>query len=151
MARDPPPGEEHAEMFRAQVGSHSDQLAHETDLRLTHFGDRVAEIVIGGDAVNLDSFAARQALQFLATSPGPVEWIAVWPLAVDLYPVVTKFFRGANEFRQSERFAAIPAAEVGDAVESKFHFDFDEGFSRVHRIALRKMVVKALSSKSHGP
>src|SRR5207247_8976555 len=152
MARDPPPGEEHAEMFRAQVGGHSDQIAHETDLGLTHFGDRVAEVVIGGDAVNLDSFAARQTLQFLATSPGPVQRIAVRTLAIDLYAVVSEFFCGAYEFGQSEGFASIPATEVSDAIESNFHFGFDRGcFSAAHTIALRKMVVKASFSKSQGP
>src|SRR5206468_3473336 len=150
MARDSPPGEEHAEMFRAQVGGHSDQIAHETDLGLTHFGDRVAEVVIGGDAVNLDSFAARQTLQFLATSPGPVQRITVRTLAIDLYAVVSEFFCGANEFGQSEGFAAIPATEVSDAIESNFHFG--RGcFSAAHTIALRKMVVKASFSKSQGP
>src|SRR6266480_1321186 len=114
-------------MFRAQVGSHSNQLVHEADLRLTHLGNRVAEIVIGSDAVNLDAFAARQAVQFLATSLRPVEWIAVRSLAVDLYAVVAKLFRGADEFRQGQGLAPIPAAEIGDAIESEFHFDFAEG------------------------
>src|ERR1041385_7653901 len=152
MARDPPPGEEHAEMFRAQVGGHSDQIAHETDLGLTHLGDRVAEVVIGGDAVNLDSFATRQTLQFLATSPWPVQRIAVRTLAIDLHAVVSELFCRANEFGQSEGFAAIPATEVSDAIESNFHLGFGRGgLSAAHTIAFLKMVVKASFSKSQGP
>src|SRR5204862_6759327 len=82
----------------------------------------------------------------------PVEWIAVRLLAADLYAVAAKFFCGANEFGQSEGFAAIPATEVSDAIESNFHSGFDRGcFSAAHTIALRKMVFNASFSKSHGP
>src|ERR1041385_8468271 len=121
MPCDAPPREEDAQMFCAQVSRHPDQLAHKTDLSLTHFRDRVAEIVVGGDPENLDAFAARQALQFLATSLRPIERIAVRSLAVDLDAVVAECFCGANEFRQGKGFPAIPAAEVGDAIESDFH------------------------------
>jgi hypothetical protein len=38
----------------------------------------------------------------------------VRPLAINLYAVIAKLFCRANEFRQSESFAAIPAAEVGN-------------------------------------
>src|SRR5262245_25457703 len=126
MACDAPPGEEHSQMFRAQVGGHSDQLAHETDLSLSHFRDRVAEIIIGGDAVNLNSFVARQSLQFLATSFGPVERIAVWALAIDFHAVVTESPGGLDQFGKSQGFTSIPEAEIGNAVESEFHLGFDK-------------------------
>src|SRR6266496_1940000 len=150
-------------MFRVQVRSHSNQFAHETDLSLTHFGDRIAEIVVGGDAVNLDAFAARQPLQFLATGLRPVERIAVRPLTIDLHAVVAEFFGGTNEFRQSEGFAAIPAAEIGDAIESNFHkgmsglFEFCRGPENrvmnqraVRRMTKRRMVVTELNEDDPG-
>src|SRR5207247_8463382 len=63
-----------------------------------------------------------------------------------------EFFCGANELRQRKCFAAIPAAQIRDAIESKLHFDFDKGcFPAAHKIALRKIVVKASFSKSQGP
>src|SRR6267143_3681102 len=152
MPCDAPPGEEHAQMFRAQVGSHSNQLARETDLSLTHFGDRVAEVVVGSDSVNLDAFSDGEALQFLATSLRPVERIAMRPLAINLHAVIAEFFGGANEFRQGQGLAAVLATEISDAIESEFHFGFAEGcFLAAHKITLRKRVVKALSSKSQGP
>src|SRR5262249_3147176 len=121
-----------------------------TDLRLAHFGHGIAEIVIGGNGVNLDAFAVRQALQFLAARLRPVERVAVRPFAINLDAVVAELFRGANEFRQSERFAAIPAAQIRNAVESDFHLD-EVCFSAAHTIALLKIVVNASFSKSHGP
>src|SRR4030095_13007709 len=99
----------------------SNQFAHETDLSFAHFGNGVAEIVVGGHAVNFDPFAARAALQLLTTLLRPVERIAVRPLAINLHAVIAKLFCSANEFRQSESFAAIPAAEVGNCIESNFH------------------------------
>src|SRR5256885_640846 len=108
-------------MFRAQVGSHANQIVYEANLSLTHLGHGIAEIVIGSDAVNLDTFSGGKALQFLATSLRPVEWIAMRSLAIDLNAVVAEFLGRTNEFRQREGFAAIPAAEVGDAVKSNFH------------------------------
>src|SRR6267143_618099 len=107
MPGDAPPGEEHAQMFRAQVGSHSNQLAHETDLSLTHFGDRVAEIVIGSDTVNLDAFSDGEALQFLATSLRPVERIAMRPLAINFHAVIAKSAGGFDQFRKSQGFTPI--------------------------------------------
>src|ERR1041385_3272743 len=125
MPCDATPREEDAQMFCAQVSRHPDQLAHKTDLSLTHFRDRVAEIVVGGDPENLDAFAARQALQFLATSLRPIERIAVRSLAVDLDAVVAECFCGANEFRQGKGFPAIPAAERSEEhtseLQSRLH------------------------------
>jgi hypothetical protein len=123
MPCDAPPGEEHAQMFRAQVGSHSSQLAHETDLSLTHFRDRVAEIVIGGDGVDLNSFAVRHGPQLFASPRRPVEGIAVRSLAVNLHAIIAKSACGFDQFRKSQGFAPIPGAEIGDAIESEFHFD----------------------------
>src|SRR5438445_2308424 len=121
MTCDAPPSEEHPQMFRAQVGSHSNQLVYEANLRLTHLGHGIAEIVVGSDAVNLDAFSGSEALQFLATSLRPVERIAMRPLAVNLHAVITELFGDADEFRQGQGLAAIPTAEVGDAIESNFH------------------------------
>ena len=94
-------------MFRAQVGSHADQLAHEANLRLTHLGHGIAEIVIGRDAVNLDAFSDGKAPQFLATSLRPIERIAMRPLAIDLYAVVAEFLAvrmSSGKVRASPRY-----------------------------------------------
>jgi len=50
--------------------------------------------------------------------------VAMRPLAINFHAVVAELFGGANEFRQSKGFAAIPAAEVGDAIESNFIIRF---------------------------
>jgi hypothetical protein len=152
MARDAPPGEEHAEILRSHVGGHADQLAQVTDLGLAHFGHGIAEVVVGGNAEDFDAFALGDAQQFVALVLRPVERISVRSLAVNLHAVVAEFLCGANKLRQGESFATIPAAEVSDAVESDFHrvsfqlLEFPPGPENriVHEGAIRWMAERSV-------
>ena len=88
MPRDAPPGQEHAQRRRSQVGRHADEVAHEADLGLADLGNGVAEVVIGRHREDLDPFAVGHRTQLAAARRRPVERIAVRPLAVDLDSVV---------------------------------------------------------------
>ena len=61
MTRHPPPGQEHAEGRRPEVGRHADEVADRADLGLAHLGHGVAEVVVGGDGVDLEPLALGPA------------------------------------------------------------------------------------------
>ncbi len=61
--------------------------------------------------------------QLAASGRRPIERIAVRPLAVDLDPVIAVLLGPGDHLGQGESLAAIPEAQVGDAVESQFHRD----------------------------
>ena len=118
-----PPGEEHAEGRGAEVGRHPDQVADHADLRLADLGHGVAEVVVRGDGVDLDPLAVGPGAQVAAAGRRPVERVAVRALAVDLDPVVAVLLGPGDHLREREGLAAVPEAQVGDAVESDLHRD----------------------------
>src|SRR5437660_2505317 len=83
MPSDAPPGQKDAQMLCAQIGSHTDELAQVSDLCLAHFRCRAAKIVVRRHCVNLDPFAFGHGSQLLAPPRGPVERIAMRPLAIN--------------------------------------------------------------------
>jgi hypothetical protein len=99
-------------------------MSHVADLGFTNFGHRVAEIVIGGDAENLDTRTVGNGAQLAASTRRPVERASMRPLTVDLEPVVSVAPGPVDTFGQRKRFSAIPEPQVGDGVEPEFHFAF---------------------------
>src|SRR5258706_316279 len=150
MPGDAPPGQKDAQMLCPKMGSHSDEVAQVGDLCLAHLRCGATKIVVRCHCVNLYPFAFSHGAQLLAPLSGPVEWIAMGPLAINLHTVIAKSPGGFDQLRKGQRFTLVPDPQVSNAIESEFHFD--RGcFSAAHTIALRKIVVKALFSKSQGP
>jgi hypothetical protein len=54
VARDSPPGEEDAKMFRTEVSGHADQIPDKTDLGFPHLGNGIAEVVVRGNSQDFD-------------------------------------------------------------------------------------------------
>ena len=50
MARHAPPGQEHAQVGRTEVGGHANQLAHVADLGLANLGHRVEKSLLAATA-----------------------------------------------------------------------------------------------------
>jgi hypothetical protein len=90
-------------------------------LTLSILRNRAAEIVVRRDGIDVDAGVTRFQLQVLAAPPRPVEWTAMRPLAVDLYPVVAIRLRALDQFLECQRAPAIPHTEIRDAVEAEFH------------------------------
>ena len=70
MLGDARPAEKDPHHLGAQTSRHADEFAHVGDLAFTVFRDRAAEIVVGGDAVNLDALAVSNATEFPAAAAG---------------------------------------------------------------------------------
>src|SRR5882724_2738105 len=142
MSSDAPPRRKDTQMLCAEIRGHADEIAQVSDLRLTNFRGRAAKVVVGGYCVNLDSFALGDRAQVLAAARRPIQWISMRTFAVNLDPVIAKSPGSFDQFRQGQWFTSIPEAKIRDAIESEFHFD--KGcFWAAHRMALRKIVVKA--------
>src|SRR5262249_24283025 len=85
------------------------------------FGYRITEIVIGGDGVDFNALIVRAGSKLVTARGRPVQRITVRAFAVDLDAIVSVLRRPGDHLWQGERFAAIPEAQVGNAVESDLH------------------------------
>src|SRR5581483_900262 len=116
------PRQEYAHDLHAEIGRHAQQLAHIDELRLAMLGNRAAEIVIGGDGVDLDAGVGSFLAQFTASGGGHIQRIAMRALAVDLDSLVAELCGSLDDLLECESAAAVPEAAVGDAVEADLNF-----------------------------
>ena len=95
--RDPGPRRKHAQRPGAEIGGHANEVANVEQLRLAMFRDRAAEVVVGGDGVDLDALILRALRQFQAPAGWQIQRIPVRPLAIDLDAVVSVPARPDND------------------------------------------------------
>ena len=120
--RDPGPGAEHPQHRRTEIRSHANELLHIRELRLTMLRDRAGEIVVRRDGIDRHAGIVRAEPQLAAARRRQIERVAMRPLAVDLHALVAVLSRAIDDLLQRQGGAAVPDAQIRDAVEADFHF-----------------------------
>jgi len=116
VARDSPPSQEDTQGRRPKIGGHADEVTHEADLGFTNLRHGIAKVVVGRHGKDVDPFAVGQGTQLQAARRRPIERIAMWPFAINLYPIVAIFFGSKNHVGERQRFTAVPEPQIRDAV-----------------------------------
>src|SRR5262249_39822467 len=70
------------------------------------------------DGVDVDPLGVGETAEVAAPRARPIERVAVRPLAVELDAVVAEPARGPDQLLECESLAAVPEAEIGDAIEA---------------------------------